>query len=217
MKKRFLSLLLVPLFGLAACSNGSASKAEYKKCSYFSLGGNLYVNEDGYKIKGVIASNYVLSDAASDEISGYLANFPDSIAVVEAFEENPLPIEQEHKPVESLNLVIVLNGVYKNYTLSLDEDSVTLYDTFYECYYSEGSHTAKLVEHQNVKRAGGRADYQTAYVNTGSNTIAVTSKEVEYPTSQYKFENINYPIIEQSFERYVHIGEDVPVIYTFAE
>lgn len=216
MKKRFLSLfLLVPLFGLAACSSGEASKAQYKKCSYFNLDGKVLVSEDGYTINGVIVAKYALSDADADEVSNYFANFPSEIAVLKSYQEVPLPIEQEHKPDESVNLNIDLGGgIYKNYTLMLDEESVSLYDSYTECYYSEASNTGKFIEHNFVKRPGG-IDYQTAYINTGS--IVVSCKEVEYPTEKYKFENIEYPIIEQTLERYLHIGEDIIVAYAFAE
>ena len=216
MKKRFLSLfLLVPLFGLAACSSGEASKAEYKKCSYFNLGGEVLVSEDGYRINGIIAAKYELSDADADDVANYFANFPSEIAVIKSYQESPLPIEQEHKADPSVSLVLDLGGgTYKNFTLALDEDSVSLYDSYTECFYSEASNTGKFIEHNFVKRPGG-IDYQKAYINTGS--ILVSCKEVEYPTENYKFENINFPIVEQTFERYVHIGEDVVVTYTFAQ
>ena len=218
MKKTLLGTLLVPAFALAACSgNGGNASSDFRKCTYLSINGTVVVSEDGYYKQNKIVGSYAVNEDDFDEISdNYFSDFPTSFTVFDNYQTFPTPYEQEDPVLPStIPLTINAGGEYKNYTLTLKENSTAIYETYSDYYFSKATNEIKAISHEDVRKSTSHASYESAYLYSGQ--IYVQSDVEDYPTNQFKVANNKYPLKEKSREVYIILSSDMMVTYALEE
>lgn len=222
MKKLFLGFTVLSVFALASCAGSPSSSSDYKKCNYLSVDDQTFVTEEGTTKLCKMVSTYSLSNADRAQIEEfYFNNFPATFSIAKYFQIeaggpiNPRTIEPEDGYI--LEFVITTGGStnYAMYNLELEFETTTIYETYGEYFYSEASETIKINVHNDVKRADGTKDYDSAYVPAQSGGyVIVECVEDQFPTGNYHISTPLYDIKYEVYERYMKVGDSV-VYYSF--
>ena len=200
MNKKLLSLLVLPLIGMTACSGNS-----FKEVKYLQVGNSLYVTEKGVTENVSHVGTYKLTEASKTDIGAYLLNFPSSFNLYQVENVNPNRDQTPFDLPEELHFFI--SGV--NVTLELD-GTETKFRTYYDYYYNEGTREIKAVVHEDEPLLTGGSSSVKAlrYNDYGGLPFKVEIDEdvTEFPTSKYSIKSVEHEFVSKTKERIYSIG-----------
>ena len=214
MKKILLGILAAGTLALAGCSgNGGSGSSNFRKCTYLMIGGDLLVSEDGPTKSVKMVATYTIDVDDYEEISAqHITGLPTSFnVVVDTYAVYPSRLsEAEHVAPSECPLTLNTVSGYKNYTMSLKENSVAYYETYGEYYLSESTRTLKAISHEDVRTSASLGTHDSAYIGP----ITITALADDIPTDLFKVETQSLKIGERTFERMISLGSEIYFVYT---
>lgn len=199
MNKKLLSLLVLPLVGMASCGGNN-----FKEVKYLSVNGATYVTEKGAVETVAHVGKYKLDETSSAAIANYLVDFPSTFNIY--FEEtiNPNRDKTTFKMPESINF----NFGVVNVNLDL-EGNETRFRTYTEYFYNESSRQVKAVVHEDEPLLTGSAEMSAICdPEYGQPDVRVEFQEEtpSFPTSKYSLKYVEHKFTSATKERIYSIG-----------
>lgn len=201
MNKKLLTLLVLPLVGMTACSGN-----KFKEVNYLEVNGAVLVTEKGSAKAVYELGTYEFDEADLATIRGTYVDFPASFNVYYTHGEDP---NVDRAPFEMPTQIVRMGFVLK-----LNEASKTVYKTSSEVFFDEGSRTVKSVISEEKLVSGSLT---SAYYNGTILTIEEGAGPIEYPTSNYTLKS-NYVVrdfAEKNYERYTALGKSDTVVVAY--
>ena len=202
MNKKLLSLLVLPLVGMTACSGNSFKEVKYLAFSSY----NVLVTEKGVRETVSHVGTYRITDESATAIGAYLLNFQRTFNLYLTESIDPTA---DQVPVE-LPKTKVFNVLGVSVTMEL-QGTESKYRTYNDYYYNEGSHEVKIVEHTDEPVLNGYSSsakairfYQESY--SAPITIKIDDSVTEYPTANYEVKYLEHEFVSTVRERIMSVG-----------
>jgi len=199
MNKKLLSLLVLPLVGMASCSGNN-----FKEVKYLSVNGATYVTEKGAVETISHVAKYKLDETSSAAIANYLVDFPSTFNIYVTERIDPNADKTPHVMPKTINFDAGLVSV----KLNLEGDE-TRFRTYAEYFYNEGSRQVKAVVHEDEPLLTGSSEMSAIYYpEYGQPDVRVEFEEETptFPTSKYSLKCVEHKFTNVTKERIYSIG-----------
>lgn len=199
MNKKLLSLLVLPLVGMASCGGNN-----FKEVKYLSVNGATYVTEKGVVETISHVAKYKLDETSSATIANYLVDFPSTFNIYVTERIDPNADKTPYVMPKTIDFDAGLVSVKLNL-----EGNETRFRTYTEYFYNESSRQVKAVVHEDEPLLTGSSEMSAICdPEYGQPDVRVEFQEEtpSFPTSKYSLKYVEHKFTNVTKERIYSIG-----------